>query len=125
MPFVRRGEPVTDERVRANLAQFTAFVMGERVESGRRALSQTIPDAVSAIGDIIRGDFGEGKVRVRQDGTEDVTIDAAAAGVRSQNARWLLERTGVVAPANASGVTVNGPAQFNFASAAKTRAASG
>jgi len=102
--FARRDD--CDSRVAADLSHFLDRVAPERILRGRRDLGETIPAAVNAIGDIIRGDFGEARVRTLQNGSEVVLVDAAAAGVRSQNARWLLERVGVVSPANGPGVAV-------------------
>ncbi len=111
-----------DGRILDHLAWFLGRVAAERIVRGRNDLAETIPDAVNSIGDIIRGDFGEAKVTIRgrgEDAEEVVSIDAAAAGVRSQNARWLLERTGVVAPPSGPGVAV----QVNVGDAARSRVA--
>lgn len=105
--FAKRTD--ADGRVSRRMAAFLRRVAPERIAAGRAALLETIPDAVAAVGGIIRGDFGEGRVTVRGRGdnaVEVVEIDAAAAGVRSQNARWLLERTGVVAAKPTDGVKV-------------------
>lgn len=104
--FARMRPDASDGHVLRHLSRFLARLSPERIERGRTDLAETIPDAVNAIGDIIRGEFGTGKVVMRgsgEDRHEEVEIDAAAAGVRSQNARWLLERVGVAPPANAGG----------------------
>lgn len=98
-----RGRPKDDGYVAASLAQHCRTMCPaemERVQAlAGTTLRQAAIEGATLVRNLVRGEFGEGKVRVRgmdENKTEVVTIDAAAAAVQLQAVKLAFQATNVI-----------------------------
>lgn len=101
------------------LQRVTPGAVAEARDRVQERISRAAPEAAQKIVDLARGDFGEGRVRIRGRGDgafEVVEIDASAAAVQLAASKHLLACVGVSdRPQSVTAVQVN--QQVNVVSA--------
>lgn len=111
-PKWRGRDNLTGGQVQKSLERFVERALPDEERSalriGKLQVARLVPEAVRVVADLMRGDFGEGRVTLKGRGEnahEVVEVDGPAARVRLAAARTLLEIPRVIDKSSSANTT--------------------